>query len=766
MPSLPHCKQPAQADHTQLYELLVGELTDFAVFLTDPDGCAVSWNPGVERILGYGKEEWLGQLVERIFTPEDRAQGVPQQEMASAAQEGRSPDIRWHLHKDGERLYVEGTMVALRDKRGQLLGFSKIMRDITERKKQEERSRQQRHTFDSVLSRIPDQAYTFDRAGRFTYANQPLLALLQQSPEEIIGKSFFDLPCPPVLAGRFERQIQQVFDTQHSLRDDTPFVDPMTGETRHYEYILAPVLSKDGSVEAVSGSSRDITERERMKRAESASEQRFGALVSASSDVLYRMSPDWTEMRQLGGGGFVPDTDSANPDWLQDYIHPDDQPAVWDEIQTAVRTKGIFELEHRVRRVDGTLGWTHSRAIPILDADGEVLEWFGAASDITERRSASAERDRLLQQIETERQRLQQAFAQAPVSVIVFRGQDFLVELVNPSFQALLVGRDLVGHRFADVMPELEADVWEVLQRVLETGEPFLATDWHVPYDYDQDGAPEDRWFNFAFNPLREADGTVSGLIAVLTEVTVQVRARQDLERTNQELARVNGSLEEFAYVASHDLQEPLRMVNIYTQLLLQSSNGEREKREQYARFVQDGVQRMESLIHDLLTFSRTIHNGQEPVATAALSVSLSEALTVLKARMEESGAIVTASPLPIVRGDGQQWAHVFQNLLENSIKYRAPDRVPEIHITAEREQHQWIVAVRDNGIGFEPQYAKQIFGLFKRLHRNEYPGTGLGLAICQRIVERSGGRIWAESQPGVGCAFFVSVPSLDEEPL
>ena len=725
----------------------------------------MSWNPGVEHILGYGEEEWLGQLAEIIFTPEDRAQGVPQAEMNSAAREGRSADIRWHLRKNGERFYVEGTMVALRDQTGQLLGFSKIMRDVTERKKQEESLRQQRNTFDAVLSNILDHAFTFDRAGRFTYANKPVLALFNQSPEEIIGKNFFDLPCPPALADRLQRHITQVLDTRQSVQDKTPFSDPRTGEVRHYDYTLAPVLAENGLVEAVAGSSRDVTVREQMEAAHRASEQRLQALVSASSEVLYRMSPDWSEMRQLGGGGFVPNTESANPDWLQEYIHPDDQAAVSAAIETAVRTKGIFELEHRVRRVDGTLGWTHSRAVPIVGADGEIAEWFGAASKITARREAELERDRLLLQIETERARLQQVFAQAPVAIAVFRGRDLVVEMANPVYRAVLQGREVVGRRFAEVMPDLGQEVWDVFKRVIDTGEPYAKNEWHIPYDYDQDGIPEDHWFNVAYHPLREIDSTVSGFVSVHTEVTAQVRARQDLERINQALAQVNGSLEEFAYVASHDLQEPLRMVNIYTQLLLKSWESEEAKRNLYAGIIQNGVQRMETLIHDLLSFSRAIHTRQETIGTAKLSVSLSEALIVLKARLEESGAIVTVAALPPVRGDSQQLSHVFQNLLENAMKYRSPNRRPEIQITATREQQHWIVAVRDNGIGFEPRYAKQIFGLFKRLHRNEYPGTGLGLAICQRIAERSGGRIWAESQPGVGSTFFISLPSIEEEP-
>ena len=262
----------------------------------------------------------------------------------------------------------------------------------------------------------------------------------------------------------------------------------------------------------------------------------------------------------------------------------------------------------------------------------------------------------------------------------------------------------------------------------------------------------EDHWFNVAYNPFRDSDGIVAGLIAVLTEVTAHVVARQDLERANREL-------EEFAYVASHDLQEPLRMVNIYTQLLMKRHIGEDSQAKQYAAIIHQGVNRMEALIHDLLIFSKTIHYEEKLNDRADLSAALAEATSVLRDRIERSGASITASVLPTVRGDTAQMAHVFQNLLSNALKYQRNGARPEVQISAECDGTNWTVAVRDNGIGFEAQYAERIFGLFKRLHQEEYPGTGLGLAICRRIVERHGGRIWAESEVGKGSTFYFSVP-------
>ena len=155
-----------------------------------------------------------------------------------------------------------------------------------------------------------------------------------------------------------------------------------------------------------------------------------------------------------------------------------------------------------------------------------------------------------------------------------------------------------------------------------------------------------------------------------------------------------------------------------------------------------------------------TVHTEEINVGTADLPASLNETLSMLKSRIEETDAVVTAQPMPMVRGDTAQMAHVFQNLLSNALKYRRNEVRPEIHISAEPDGDQWIVSVQDNGIGFDPQYAEHIFGLFKRLHKNEYPGTGLGLAICQRIVERYGGRMWAEGRPEKGATFYFSLPS------
>ncbi len=299
------------------------------------------------------------------------------------------------------------------------------------------------------------------------------------------------------------------------------------------------------------------------------------------------------------------------------------------------------------------------------------------------------------------------------------------------------------------VHPEDQEGVVQRWKFSLTTGQPY-ETEFRLRRG--EDGAW--RWFLVRAHARSAPEGQVVSWVGTCTDIHEQKKDQEALRKANREL-------EEFAYVASHDLQEPLRMVNVYTQLILRRIKVEDDSVNQFADFVTQGVVRMEALLRDLLTFSRSVHTENAPAGIADLSASLKGALSVLKTRIEETGAVITAQSLPRTRGETSQIAHVFQNLLSNSLKYRS-QLAPVIEISSEKKGDHWIISVRDNGIGFEPRYAERIFGLFKRLHKEEYPGTGLGLAICKRIVERYGGRIWAEGDPGQGAVFHFSLPCVE----
>ncbi len=309
---------------------------------------------------------------------------------------------------------------------------------------------------------------------------------------------------------------------------------------------------------------------------------------------------------------------------------------------------------------------------------------------------------------------------------------------------------------FARIHSEDEPRQRSQVERVLREGGSYLSE-----FRVRRAETGEIAWVEDRTTGIVDDTGNVTRVVGILMDISARKHAEEEIRRHNAELQRANSELEEFAYVASHDLQEPLRMVNIYTQLLLRHVGRQDDPDAiQYADFVERGVGQMEALIKDLLLYSRVVHPEQEHARPADLNRSLDQAISILEVTVKETGATLVRHPLPTVWGEERQLALVFQNLLSNAMRYRRKEVAPRIEITAEAREGARVVSVRDNGIGFHPQHAVRIFGLFKRLHKDAYPGTGLGLAISKRIVERYGGRIWGESAgEGCGAVFSFSLP-------
>jgi light-regulated signal transduction histidine kinase (bacteriophytochrome) len=252
--------------------------------------------------------------------------------------------------------------------------------------------------------------------------------------------------------------------------------------------------------------------------------------------------------------------------------------------------------------------------------------------------------------------------------------------------------------------------------------------------------------------------------ILLSVELEERRRAEEKMAQYAGELKRSNAELEQFAYVASHDLQEPLRMVASFTQLLAKRYRGKLdEDANEFIGFAVDGANRMQMLINDLLAFSRVETRGK-PLEPTDCEAVLSHTLADLAAMVQETRAVVTHDPLPTVPADAVQMGQIFQNLLINALKFKGRE-TPKVHISARFQGDEWIFGVQDNGIGIDPQHQERIFAIFQRLHRREdFPGTGLGLALCKKIAERHGGRIWVESEPGRGSTFYFSIPGGKED--
>jgi PAS domain S-box-containing protein len=472
---------------------------------------------------------------------------------------------------------------------------------------------------------------------------------------------------------------------------------------------------------------------------------------------------------------------------LLSYIHPDDKEYVDTKWKAALAGEK-YDIEHRII-VDGQIKWVRERAELEFDKAGNLLGGFGTVTDITRRKQT------------------EDAFKFLVECGSSASGEDFFQSLARYLGQALgmdfvcidRLERNLLAAKTVAVYfdGKFEDNVSYTLKDTPcgdVVGKPICCFAKDVRHLFPKDRVLQDMAAeSYVGTTLWSSQGQPIGLIAIigrkpLADTTLAssilqvaaVRAAGELERrqaeealrkAHDELARSNKDLEQFAYVASHDLQEPLRAVSGFVELLRRNLEKSLDaKTNEYMNFAIDGAKRMQSLISGLLEYSRVGTQGKKPKKTDSKE-ALDEAIARLATSIKESGAEINADGLPVVYFDDGQLSQLFQNLIGNAIKFRGEQPL-RIHINATHQDagpergglRHWRFAVRDNGIGIEPQYAERIFMIFQRLHgREKYPGTGIGLSICKKIVERHNGKIWVESKPGNGSTFYFTVPDLGE---
>jgi PAS domain S-box-containing protein len=445
---------------------------------------------------------------------------------------------------------------------------------------------------------------------------------------------------------------------------------------------------------------------------------------------------------------------------------------------------GYKNEEHLFRGYDlGAVDFLFKPIVPeVLRSKVAVFVELSRKADLLREQAAALEQQtQVLQKAELRFRSLLEA---APDAMVICR-EDGVIALVNSRTETLfLQSRDqLLGQNIRALVPAWKYE----FSRVVDHG---FGTD--VPHSGCLDGfggqeliARRSDCLEFpveiSISPVHAEEGLL--ITSTIRDITERKKAEEGrrradevirelnahleervLERT-EDLLRSNDELAQFAYVASHDLQEPLRTVSIYAQLLAKRYRGQLgNDADEFIGHITESASRMENLIRDLLDFSQLDSRGSDHFVATGCDAALDDALTNLHVRIQETGARITRAPLPCVLGDRVQLVRLFQNLIINSIKYRSA-HLPEIDISAQTRGREWIISIRDNGIGIEPQYAEKVFGIFRRLHaRAERSGNGMGLAICKKIVTRHGGVIWVESKLGDGATFRFTLPQLKND--
>lgn len=447
------------------------------------------------------------------------------------------------------------------------------------------------------------------------------------------------------------------------------------------------------------------------------------------------------------------------------------------------RGEQISRFETAVVREDGSRVPVTGVVSAILDGTGRVEGASIVLSDITAQRRAEEELRSTLAEMEDkvtartvelsqtnaalveqikEQERTEQRFTAAvkaaPTAMLIVDG-DGRITFANGEAERTFgyPSAELVGQSVELLVPDRHRAAHPTYRAAfLAHPEAILMAPGREVTARHRDGHEVD--VEIALSSMETARGVA--VLATISDVSAHKRAERELRNLTMELLRSNRELEEFAYVASHDLQEPLRMVASYTQLLRHRYAGRLDAdADDFIDFAVDGAVRMQSLIQDLLAYSR-VGRGTVVLVPTDPARALDVAQQNLAAMIQDSGALITADPLPMVLADGRQLTQLFQNLITNAIKFRGAAS-PHVHLGANRVSAGIAFALRDNGIGIDPKHADRIFQIFQRLHtRREYPGSGIGLAICKKIVERHGGTIWVESQPGEGSTFLFTIPA------
>ena len=667
----------------------------------------------------------------------------------SIARASHGEFVRWetpilHRAQGRETIILDVSLTPVKDEYGKVVFITVEGRDITAKKTQERElahEREKAHRpYDTILFNTPDLAYVFDLSHRFIYANRALLAMWGRSWEEAIGKTCLELGYPPWHAAMHDREIEEVIATRKPIRGEVPFIG--TNGKRIYDYIFVPVIGPSGDVEAIAGTTRDITERTDAEHALRRSEERLRAFVNATSNAVYSVSADWSELRQLEGNAFVADTDEPTRDWVQKYIHPDDQQRVVAAAAEAARKKSAFEVEHRVLRPDGTPGWTWSRAVPVLDAEGEVVEWFGAAADVTERRKAEEARHRLA------------AIVESSDDAIISKDLNGIVTSWNIAAEKMFgyTAEEIVGRSITTIIPpELHSDE-EAILATIARGERIR----HFETERVKKNG-ERIEVSLTISPVRDEAGRIIGAAKIARDITQQKKTEHALH-TSERLASVG----RLAATVAHEINNPLEAVTNLIYLSRKSKDAEEVRR--YLAAAEEELIRVSHLTKQTLGFYRY---SFAPVSTS-LGHMVTSLVSVFGSRIrnkeiEISAEIEQDPEIMAVAGEIRQ---LLANLISNSI-----DAVPargkiRIRLSAAQERSGEPRAgvrltVADCGPGIPEEIRSRLFEPFFTTKKDV--GTGLGLWVCKGIVDKHHGRIQVKSStmPGKSwTAFSVFLPA------
>ena len=735
-------------DSQAMYASLVDDLP-IPIIRKDTDGIFVFANRAfcswVEREL----EEILGHT-DFDFAPQPLAEKYRRDDESVIKTGELFLDVERNKH-GGKVNWVHVIKTPARDGDGNIVGTQAIFWDVTAKRKAEERLRESEALYHSLVDTLPLCLMRKNADGEFTFVNRRWCEYFGVEPKDVLGSTDFDY-FPSRLAAIYREGDQHVLESGE-VYESVEEIELADGQLRKIAVVKSPVRSADENVSGVQIIFRDVTDEFRMEAALKKSEQRLQALLDNTSAVVYIKDADGRymlinqEYTSLFGVSLEEVVGKTDYD-----LFPKDVADAFRRVDRQVYESGrALETEEVAPQPDGMHTYVSSK-FPLRDEDDQVFAVGGISTDITSLKRTEG-------QLRESQQRLNLALTSAEIgawSWDLVTGEMFWDDRMHDIFGLRRKTFEGTHAAFlAYVHQDDSSRVDDAMRQCVTHPDDDLDIDFRVRW-------PESNLRDVTCRgaALRNDQGQAVRVTGVCLDITERKLAEKKLKDYAKRLEGSNRELEEFAYIVSHDLQEPLRSLRFFSdslQIDLGDTLADEAKRD--LQFIADAAERMQQLVRDLLELSRTGRTKFEK-ANVQLSKCVDDAVIALSNRIQETGANVEVADLPAVIGDQTMLTQVFQNLIGNALKFTKPGESPHIVVDADSIDSTCQIHVADNGIGINKDYAKKIFAPFQRLHAaSEYEGTGIGLAICRKVVRRHGGDIWVDSNPGGGSRFCFELP-------
>lgn len=730
----------------------------------DPERRIKRVNKTFREEFGYTDDEVLGKKTRLIYASDHEFESAGKTNYNRANRNGQHPFHARYRKKNGTEFIGETIGTVLRDIDDQPHTFLGLIQDINERIE----DRQNLIRTQRSLDEAAESVFWIGTRGEFLYANDAACTSLGFSQSELVSRFVHDIDTNvdsseefvERFGKRLHREQSLTFESEHRRKDGT--VMPVEIVAKYFEF---------ENESFICAHVRDITARKESERslieaklAAEESELRFRRLADSASTLSWTTELDsqcsWLNKRWLEYSGRTMEQEIGFG-WVE-TVHPEDRESVKAAYFDAFEKRIPFVVPYRLRRFDGEYRWHTVNATPRFDDSGEFVGFVGMSIDDHDARTN-------LDRLAASRKVLEDVSESRRAMLELLGTSDGVWEWkvgsseakYAPGFRKLLgfAGED--DSSFPDTLEAFESRIhsddrntfWDSVQQSLLSKSQFNC-EFRIEHSQGHD-----IWVRTRGKAIYNHAGEPKRLIGSTYDITPQKHAENEIKRKNAELVRANKDLEQFAHVAAHDLQEPLRAVAGFTQLLARKYANELDETGRgYIQKAVEGASRMKSLIEDLLYFSRVTLEPSR-FTTVDLRECILHAQAALQSAIHDTKTKIEIGAMPIVNGVESHLVQIFQNLIGNAIKYRTK-RPPEIEISAERNEQHFSIHIRDNGIGIPEKYRDQIFKIFYRLHtREDIPGTGLGLAICQRIAEQHGGSITISSNKPTGSCFTVNLP-------